>query len=72
MRLRIISNTTEYQAPSENSNLRYCRILAVMFIVPMRYHRFYPLRPEPITNSWCTVTFVADPLPRLASPTMPT
>ena len=43
-----------------------------MFIVPMRYHRFYPLRPEPITNSRCTVTFVADLHPGLASPTMPT
>ena len=41
-----------------------------MFIVPMRYHRFYPLRPEPIANSRCTVTFVADQLPGLASPTM--
>ena len=31
-----------------------------------------PLCPEPITNSRCTVTFVADQLPGLASPAMPT
>ena len=45
-------------------------ITARMFVVPMRYHRFYPLRPEPITNSRHTVTFVTNQLPGLASPTM--